>query len=409
MRVLLAYLFRLVKRTLSRLNARPANHTPQSKPEPAMWPALAPDTPVEAPLRQSPSPPASRRLPPELLLYIIATSSATSATADPEPLDGSSSYPRVRPKPEFASLSGLNGSCRMYHEAVQKAWYYVLVIREKNDWKIVEELKIASYVREIRVLSPALGRWVPHDVFMSFTQLHTAYIDAHNDFELNESQPVTATSLPVDTEASPIGRYRILAPCLPSSLRRLYVTNAHGPDISIIQTLRSCCPQLQDLSISRCSLFSPRLRSSDTKNMTCTFWNRFPSDHDSYFANEGIEDYAASLARELKQLDNLLSLHMGLYLTPHEAISTHIRDHHHLKHEGDSFWDSPCVICSDQFRGQTCNAEMAANNVLFGQLPHLENISWASFFTTSRLDPVCYTRNSETYAQGYHIVGCERR
>ncbi|KAG8785559.1 hypothetical protein FRC12_017442 [Ceratobasidium sp. 428] len=285
MRTILSYLFGLVKRTLSRLNARPDSRTPQSKPKPAMPPTPTENTPAEVLLWPSPSSPASHRLPPELLLYIITTASATASTAESKPLDASSSYPRVRPKPEFASLSGLSGSCRMYHKAVQKAWYNVLVIREKHDWKIAEELKIASYVR-----------------------------------------------------------------------------------------------------------------SPNSENMTCTFWNMFPNDHDSYFANEGIENYAASLARELKQLDKLQSLHMGLYLTPHEAIMTHIRDHHHSKCEGDSPWDMPCVTCSDQFGNQTFGAEMKANQILFGELPHLQNMSWASFFTSSRLDAVCYTKNSETHA-----------
>ncbi|KAG8706793.1 hypothetical protein FRC09_002225 [Ceratobasidium sp. 395] len=118
-----------------------------------MPPALTEDAPAEVLLRPSPAPPASHRLPPELLLYIITTGSATASTAELKPLDDSSSYPRVRPKPKFASLSGLSGSCRMYHKAVQKAWYSVLVIREKHDWKIAEELKIAGYVRSIMLIT----------------------------------------------------------------------------------------------------------------------------------------------------------------------------------------------------------------------------------------------------------------
>ncbi|KAG9094988.1 hypothetical protein FS749_011351 [Ceratobasidium sp. UAMH 11750] len=181
---------------------------------------------------------------------------------------------------------------------------------------------------ELRVLSQALGKGVRDDVFLQFSGLHTAFIDAHNDFEVN-SDPASA-GLPSNS-AAPLGQYRLLAPYLPSSLRRLWIINAHGPDISIINTLISCCPQLEELSISRCTLFSPRLRPSNAKEAQCTFWARFPGDHDSYFASEGIEDYATSLSRELQPLQHLRSLHMGLYLTPHEAISVHIREHHKAK------------------------------------------------------------------------------
>ena len=122
---------------------------------------------------------------------------------------------------------------------------------------------------------------------MKFSNLHTAFLDAHNDFI------VTPPDSTQNGSVRPIGRYHLVAPCMPPSLRRLWITNAHGPDIAVIQTLIKYCPSLTELSISRCTMFSPRLRLGDnSRGVGCRFWERFPDDHDSYFADEGIEEYA---------------------------------------------------------------------------------------------------------------------
>ncbi|KAG8708553.1 hypothetical protein FRC08_018831, partial [Ceratobasidium sp. 394] len=102
-----------------------------------------------------------------------------------------------------------------------------------------------------------------------------------------------------------------------------------------------------------------------------------------------------SLARELKPLQSLQVLHMGLYLTPHEAISAHLRDHH-SGGEGSSAWNIPCSACSEQYRDQTSDAEAVANEIIFNELPQLERISWASYFTAGRQEAICYFRALET-------------
>lgn len=137
------------------------------------------------------------------------------------------------------------------------------------------------------MVAEALGESLRHDAFMRFPNLHTAFLDAHNDFV------VTPPSSAENESSRPIGRYRLVVPCLPSSLRRLWITNAHGPDIAVIQTLIAYCPNLTELSISRCTMFSPRFRPcNSSQGVGCKFWDKFPDDHDSYFAGEGIEDYA---------------------------------------------------------------------------------------------------------------------
>ena len=127
---------------------------------------------------------------------------------------------------------------------------------------------------------------------MRFYNLHTMLLDAHNDFVV-----APPSSLRNQSSRS-LGHYRLLTPQLPPSLRRLYITNAHGPDIAVIQALKSYCPNLTELSISRCTMFSPRFRpDSSGVVMGCKFWDRFTADHDSYFAGEGIEDYAVRSLR----------------------------------------------------------------------------------------------------------------
>lgn len=88
---------------------------------------------------------ASHSMPPELIFYIIEL--AVNMTTAIQPLDTHSQYPIVSMKPEFSALCGLNGSCRMYHAAVQKAWYKTLYMRTPDDWEMVDRLGISIYVR----------------------------------------------------------------------------------------------------------------------------------------------------------------------------------------------------------------------------------------------------------------------
>lgn len=160
-----------------------------------------------------------------------------------------------------------------------------------------QKLTKLNFNREIRVLAPALIKSVSSDVFMNFPRLHTAFIDSHEDFVLHIPRP--------NNDFMSIGHYRLVAPQLPRTLRRLWITNAHGPDIRVIQSLCIQCPLLEELWIERCTLFSPRpmqtrgnngIVSSEgtggNSNNTCHFWSNFPNDHDAYFAAIGVEEYA---------------------------------------------------------------------------------------------------------------------
>ncbi|KAH7343227.1 hypothetical protein B0J17DRAFT_641519 [Rhizoctonia solani] len=221
---------------------------------------------------------------------------------------------------------------------------------------------------------------------MRFSNLHTAIIDAHNDFI-----PHNRTSA---NDLQSIGHYRLVAPQLPSSLRRLWITNAHGPDVRVIQNACVQCAQLEDLWIERCTLFSPRLlpapedstqsiHTSGQEDPHCHFWNNFPNDHDAYFASIGVVDYAHSLASELRPLKHLKRLHMGLYLTPTEALPAHRAHYSNMRTHG-SLWEPVCQSCVDEFGPETREAEESATAVLGYEIPNLEEISWSSFHSVNK-------------------------
>ncbi|KAF8597764.1 hypothetical protein BDV93DRAFT_358965 [Ceratobasidium sp. AG-I] len=90
---------------------------------------------------------AAHRVPTELIIHIIYL--AANAMTTSRPLDLHSAYPVAPGKPDFAALAGLHGSCRMYHTAVQHAWYRVLYMRTLDDWEMVHRLGVSIYVREV--------------------------------------------------------------------------------------------------------------------------------------------------------------------------------------------------------------------------------------------------------------------
>jgi hypothetical protein len=163
---------------------------------------------------------------------------------------------------------------------------------------------------------------------MNFPRLHTAFIDSHNDFVLHTSRGPT-------TNFQPIGHYRLVIPQLPSTLRRLWITNAHGPDVRVIQSVCVQCPELEELWIERCTLFSPRLLQENNatnlgdniegNNRTCHFWNSFPDDHDAYFAAVGVEEYAV---RTMTESDGQSTLTYYVALTAESSVLLHQSWHH---------------------------------------------------------------------------------
>ncbi|KDN47464.1 hypothetical protein RSAG8_03604, partial [Rhizoctonia solani AG-8 WAC10335] len=330
--------------------------------------------------------PPRRTLPFEIIECIIDEAVTPESNGALIPLDNSSFQPLVVPKSSFEDICGLSRTNHWMRHRVLSRWFRIMVVREAGDWDVIAEMRICAHVMELRVLSKALPQLVANDVFMRFPNLHTAVIDAHNDFVLHARNPAN--------DAQSIGHYRLVAPQLPDTLRRLWITNAHGPDVRVIQNACIQCPQLEDLLIERCTLFSPRLLpepESGTQTVDiggqedsrCHFWNNFPNDHDAYFASIGVADYASSLATELRPLSHLKRLHMGLYLTPTEALTAHRTHHSEMRIHGP-LWEPVCQSCLDEFGTETQEAEESATTALGYEVPSLEVISWSSFHSINK-------------------------
>ncbi|EUC66257.1 hypothetical protein RSOL_473540, partial [Rhizoctonia solani AG-3 Rhs1AP] len=304
-------------------------------------------------------------LPVEIIVYIIDEAVAPAAHSPPIPLNHTSFQPLVTPKSSFETIRGLSSTNHWIGARVLARWFRIMVVRDVRDWDIVMKMQISIHVMELRVFSQALAEPVATDVFMRFPNLHTALIDAHNDFVLH-------TQTPSDGSQS-IGHYRLVAPQLPSTLRRLWITNAHGPDVRVIQNACVQCPQLEDLWIERCTLFSPRLLPDLETGVQPVHMDDPPTD----------DTKQHSLAAELRPLRHLKRLHMGLYLTPTEALAAH-RIHHSNMNIHGPLWEPDCQSCFEEFGSDTREAEESAATVLGYEVPSLEEMSWSSFHSINK-------------------------
>lgn len=255
----------------------------------------------------------------------------------------------------------------------------------------------------------------------SFDRLYSVSVDCHNDFLRTSGYP-----------------FYPLVQALPSSVERLEILNAHGPDEHIIKLVSQCCPKLTELRLGRCTMFN---------NRDCVWWKAHPGDHDAYMADRGIEAYAVSpklpkplfdskaltlfqgaVASLFEGVPKLRTLHIGVYLTPIEAVWAHRVDHRklhpihdamrHANPEGvhnhlhqvalamangedpeppinynypplakKEIWDAPCVECDKRFKAPAEQAEMRAASVLAARVWSLRSVSFASFTSPGRVGP----------------------
>ncbi|KAG8700448.1 hypothetical protein FRC09_005952 [Ceratobasidium sp. 395] len=406
-------------------------------------------------------------LPHELLFKI-----ATHIVAMPGTMPASSF---ISAKPAWrTSIAGLANASRDTRDAALRAWFRVLVLRDEDDWGIVLAVfsAIRFSVREIYIHSRAVSPSTPPDALLSFPALLSAHINAHNDVTFDPRIGYT---------------YYTLLPHIPRGLKRLAIAHAHAPDGERLESLVCASKtgdgiQLEELRLGRCTLF-------DCATEGCSYWPAFPHDHDAYFSDDGAVEYAvsplsfpitskgkfisanhavirdyrfpvndqpvprfacfrlpteyrltiflydvqSSIAQDLLPLRSLRVLHLGVYLTPHIALSTHQHHHapfmhhtalspininahphvipanghlgpvnhllplpvpvppphhlhllHHPHHRAPlhcpSLWASPCAACQVQFGPATKVAEHAACTVLGGMLPWIEEVSWAGYF-----------------------------
>ncbi|KAJ1306300.1 hypothetical protein OPQ81_010999 [Rhizoctonia solani] len=304
----------------------------------------------------------------------------------------------ISAKPLWATIAGLANASHYARVVALRAWFRVLILKDEQDWEVASKFSIIPlFVRELYVHATALGPTTATDALLAFPALRAAHINAHND---------------VTFDAYEGYKYYTLLPIVPKGLKRLALTHAHAPDGERLEALVRNDGELEELRLGRCTLF-------DCATQGCSYWPAFPHDHDAYFSDEGAVEYATSIAQDLAPLRNLRIIHLGVYLTPHAALSTHQHQHSHipvvspslnttipnldslihpppphhlhlLQHpnhraplHSPTLWSTPCEACLMQFGAATEIAEHAASFALGNLVPGLQEISWAGYFEKS--------------------------
>lgn len=137
----------------------------------------------------------------------------------------------------------------------------------------------------------------PVDALRDFNSLVELIIDGHSDIDFgDERRSITAQVRAEDgahyhtqqQSAVPRMAYRRLKVTFPNTLQVLRVYDSHVPDLYLIQKAARECPELQTLTLARCTLFT---------RAGCTFWHRLPcGESDAYFSNHKVADYAVGLS-----------------------------------------------------------------------------------------------------------------
>ncbi|KAG8777369.1 hypothetical protein FRC12_000419 [Ceratobasidium sp. 428] len=300
-------------------------------------------------------------------------------------------------KPRWSDVAGFMNASPELHAMGLVRWVAVLKVREAEDWEQMPRFAhLSHWVFELVCLDGVFVANIPKPHILDrFNHLSALSIDAHRDLVHYDSGQF---------------RHRGLITVLPTSLKRLEILHAHGPDSGIITAVQKYCPKLEDLRLGRCTMFN---------QPACQFWRQFPNDHDSYFGNQGVEAYACALARELRPLRALKYLKLGIYLMPVDVVCAH-RFYHtknlaapprpsspHIQQRSIAepspwfdmaqrvslynqlpekiFGPNTCEFCLSEFFQAARAAESRANTILRALLPKLSTIEWMDWFSDSHL------------------------
>ncbi|KAG9123680.1 hypothetical protein FRC07_014289 [Ceratobasidium sp. 392] len=335
------------------------------------------------------------RLPMETISAIVDILTSSKAGAQPVSLDDASDYPRAPPKPGFCGIRGLSCTSRKMREVALAAWFRVFYIREPEDWELAVEMNTCAYVYEVRVLATALNTqyWFPNTILARFPRLHTAFIDAHNDAiptSAYENDPDFSDLLAAFPDANHVS----ILPRLvwPDTLRRVWVTNTHMGNCIVYQ-LSKMCPHLEEICISRCTVFS---KSVAGKKRTCAFWDGHLKLHEDYFLiKEGINSPWDILLK--RPLPKLRKLELGTYNIPGTPFMTHWTKHKELSYELNqnnaygTVWNEFCSTCVCEFGPGELATGFVISQALAANMPLLEEISWPLFCSAGRMAPLKWT------------------
>ncbi|CAE6470302.1 unnamed protein product [Rhizoctonia solani] len=344
-------------------------------------------------------------LPPEVVEIIVLYAACPLHPPEHAPYD---QYLKTR-RNHWKRLLGVVSSTKYYRQLLIKKWFAVVVLHEPSDWdRILSsdwmgglEPVICTVLAAKGALTSSPRNPTNTGVLTSFSRLSRVSLDYHNDFLRSGSN---------------YPYYQLITE-LPRSLEVLEILNAHGPDEHLIKLASRCCPNLTELRLGRCTMFN---------NRNCVWWKAHPADHDAYMADRGVEAYAGAVGNLIENMPKLRVLHIGVYLTPIEAVWAHRVDHRRLhpipdimRHENpegihnhlhqvalaaangedpeppvnyhypplakQEIWDAPCSECDRHFKIPAENAEMRTACVLSARVWSLRTISFASFTSPGRV------------------------
>ncbi|CAE7112666.1 unnamed protein product [Rhizoctonia solani] len=344
-------------------------------------------------------------LPPEIVEIIVKYAACPLIPPDHAPYG---EYLEVR-KNHWKRLGGVVSSTKYYRQLLVKRWFAVVVLHEPSDWdRVINpnwmgglEFVICTILAAKGSLTSSLRNRTNTNVLTSFNRISRLSLDCHNDFLRSGS------NFP----------YYQLVTELPRSLEVLEILNAHGPDEHMIKLASRCCPDLTELRLGRCTMFN---------NRNCVWWKAHPADHDAYMADRGVEAYAEAVGTLIENMPKLRVLHIGVYLTPIEAVWAHRVDHRKLhpvpdvmRHENpegihnhlhqvalaaasgedpeppvnyhypplakQEIWQAPCSECDKYFKAPAESAELRTACVLSARVWSLRTVSFASFTSPGRV------------------------
>ncbi|QRV73288.1 hypothetical protein RhiJN_01302 [Ceratobasidium sp. AG-Ba] len=208
-------------------------------------------------------------------------------------------------KKRFSAITGLANAAKSFRTIVLECWARELTYEFPGDMKVFQDLgkaiglNASVATRRLHCLDTFKIYQAPAGALEGFGNLEELAISGHSDIDFG--CPMSGLDFPTaasDTnqdqalseheahpEATPQRMsYRKLKVRFPETLRVLKIYDNHAPDIYFIDKVANECPNLQSLTLARCTMFT---------RLNCEFWARLPSsESDSYFSNYGVETYA---------------------------------------------------------------------------------------------------------------------
>ncbi|KAG8742431.1 hypothetical protein FRC10_001445 [Ceratobasidium sp. 414] len=334
------------------------------------------------------------QLPMDVIHTIVDILTSPNIGAHPVTLDDTSDYPRVFPKPDFGGVRGLSCVSGKIREIVLLMWFRTLYLRVPEDWEEVVRMNICVCVLEVRVLAVALDLRLkfPNTVLARFPRLHTAFIDAHNDYvpaSLLKTIPRLSGFLAAHPDKNSFSQLPRLV--WPDTLRRVWITNTHFGNLIVPQMTRMC-PDLEELCISRCTMFS---KNAAGPNRLCAFWDGDMQQHEDYYFIKGANSLWGQLLNA--PLSKLRKLELGTYNIPGVPSVTHCTKHKEitltLNSTGASgtAWDEFCLKCVREFGPGELMTGAIISQALAIKMPCLEEVSWPLFCSAGRVTSVVWT------------------